>query len=297
MKRCILSLALVLVLLPAALAQKVESDIVYGKGGEQELKLDLAMPEKGEGPFPAVVCVHGGGWKGGSYKDMAQTIRGLAGEGFVAVSVQYRLTPPRTEKPKGLKGRWPAQIEDCKCAVRWLRANAAKYKVDKNRIGAVGYSAGGHLVCMLGLTTKEDGLEGKGDLTPEAAKESSRVQAVVDFFGPSDLTLGDWEKNVEPLLLDMFDGTLAEKGKEYKQASPLTYVRQDKDNPPILIFHGTKDNIVHYNQSTKLEEAYKKVGGDVILVTMEGDGHGWGGEKLLTSLAKTMEFFKKHLKP
>jgi acetyl esterase/lipase len=274
---------------------KTETDIIYGKGGEQELKLDLAMPATGTGPFPAIVCVHGGGWKGGSYKDMNGTIKGLAGEGFVAVSVQYRLTPPAGQAANGLKGRWPTQIEDCKCAVRWLRANAAKYKVDKDRIGAVGYSAGGHLVLLLGLTTKEDGLEGKGDLTPEAAKESSRVQCVVDLFGPTDLTTGDWEKAVEPLLVDLFDGSLKDKAKDYKHASPLTYVRKDKDNPPILMFHGTKDNIVHYNQSTKIDEALKKVGANVTLVTMEGDGHGWLGEKLTMSVKQATDFFKTHL--
>ncbi|MCS6978226.1 MAG: alpha/beta hydrolase [Gemmatales bacterium] len=276
-------------------AVKTETDVVYGKAGDTELKLDLAMPATGDGPFPAIVLVHGGGWKNGSYKDFKGTIQALAAEGFVAVSVQYRLTPPRGTAPSGLKARWPAQIEDCKCAVRWLRANASKYKVAKDRIGAVGFSAGGHLVLLLGLTTKEDGLEGNGDLTPEAAKESSRVQCVVDFFGPTDLTTGDWEKLVEPLLLDLLDGPLTEKRKEYQQASPITYVRKDKDNPPILIFHGTKDNIVRYNQSTKIVDALKNVGADVTLVTMEGDGHGWSGEKLTMTVKQTVDFFKKHL--
>jgi acetyl esterase/lipase len=274
---------------------KTETDVVYGKGNGTELRLDLAMPAQGDGPFPAIVCVHGGGWKGGSYKDLSQTIRAFAAEGFVAISVQYRLTPPRGVAASGLKARWPAQIEDCKCAVRWLRANASKYKVDKERIGAVGYSAGGHLVLLLGLTTKEDGLEGNGDLTPEAAQQSSRVQCVVDFFGPSDLTTGDWDKRVEPLLLDLFDGSLQDKPKEYREASPITYVRKDPNNPPILIFHGTQDEIVRYNQSSKLESALKEVGADVTLVTMEGDGHGWSGEKLTRSIRQTMDFFKKHL--
>ena len=103
---------------------RTETDVVFGKGGDRELKLDLAMPKEGDGPFPAVVCVHGGGWVGGDRKQMAATVQVLARRGFVAVTPDYRTAPAH---------RFPAQLEDCKAAVRWLRANAAKYKV--NQIG------------------------------------------------------------------------------------------------------------------------------------------------------------------
>src|SRR5262249_22409445 len=157
------------------------------------LQLDLAMPKDGDGPFPAVVCIHGGGWRGGSRQDLTRSIpplggrsliEYLAGRGYVAATVSYRLAP---------KDKFPAQIEDCKAAVRWLRANAKKYKINPERFGAVGFSAGGHLVSLLGTSDKDDALEGNGG-NPE---QSSRVQAVVNFFGPTDFTTKDWTDQVE----------------------------------------------------------------------------------------------------
>src|SRR5215510_9833699 len=148
---------------------RVERDIVYGKGDQMDLQLNLAIP-KGKGPFPAVVCIHGGGWYRGQRQDMDFMTELLARRGFVAATVSYRLVST---------ARFPAQIEDCKAAVRWLRANAAKYHIDPDRIGAIGPSAGGHLACLLGVTEKKDGLEGSGG-NPD---HSSGVQAVVSFFG------------------------------------------------------------------------------------------------------------------
>ena len=192
-----------------------ESDLVFGKGGETALKLDLAMPADGDGPFPAVVCVHGGGWVGGDRKQMDQTIRALARRGFVAVSPDYRLAP---------HDRFPAQVEDCKAAVRWLRANAAKYKIDAGHVGAVGFASGGHLACLLGLTDKGDGLEGTGG----NADQSSRVQAVVSFFGPTDLAAKGWGPDVEARnLVPLFGGTADERPEAYRKASPLTYAGKD----------------------------------------------------------------------
>lgn len=263
-------------------------DQVVGKAGETELKLDLAVPSVGKGPFPVIVCVHGGGWRAGSYKDpvFQNLMKTFAEHGFASASIQYRLAP---------KFQFPHQIEDCKCAVRWLRVNAAKFNLDPERFGAIGGSAGGHLVCLLGLTTKDDGLEGTSDLTPEAARQSSRVSCVVNLFGPTDFLNRDWQPNVESLMVGFLGGPLEERRDEYRRAAPLTYVRKDPPPPPMLIFHGTKDNIVPYIHATKLRDALQKVGGDVKLVTMEGDGHGWGGDKLHRTVDETMAFFKKHL--
>ena len=282
---CIAVAVLTAILVPAQEKKaevKVERDIVYGKGGATELKLDLAMPKDGDGPFPVIVCIHGGGWRGGSRTNLGKTTEVLAGRGYVAVTLSYRLVPA---------GTFPAQIEDCKAAIRWLRANAKKYKIDPDHIGAVGYSAGGHLVCLLGTAGKEDGLEGSGG-NPE---QSSKVQAVVSFFGPTDFTVRTWDEKIEKTILVPFlGGSFEEKGEVYKKASPITYVR--KGAPPFLFFHGTEDKLVAVGQSRIMAEKLKAAGGTVKLVEIEGAGHGWGGEKLNETLQQMMTFFDEHLK-
>ncbi len=260
---------------------QVERGLVYGKGGGMDLQLDLAIP-KGEGPFPAVVCIHGGGWRAGNRQELAKVIEALAQQGFVAATVSYRLAPQH---------RFPAQIEDCKAAVRWLRANAKKYKVDPDRIGALGLSAGGHLACLLGTASEKAGLEGNGG----NAGVSSRVQAVVSFFGPTDLTDRTWSKEIETTLIVPFlGGKLEEKRDLYKLCSPLSHAT--KDAPPFLFFHGDRDPLVGIHHSQKLVKKLKDLGVSARLVTMQGEGHGWVGVKLLTTVAQTLEFLKEKLK-
>jgi acetyl esterase/lipase len=263
-------------------AVRVHRGLVYGKGGDKDLKLDLAMPTNGAGPFPAVVCIHGGGWRAGKRQDLSKLVEFLAGKGYVALTVSYRLTD---------KARFPAQIEDCKAAVRWLRANAKKYKVNPDRVGAVGFSAGGHLVCMLGTTNKKDGLEGKGG----HAGKSSRVQAVVSFFGPTNFNTKDWSEQIEKTFLIPFVGSkFEEKPELYKKISPINYVT--KDAPPFLFFHGTKDPLVGLRHSRELAAKLQKVGVSARVVVMEGAGHGWAGKKLTETLDQTVAFFDKTLK-
>ena len=136
-----------------------EQDIVYTKAGSVELKLDMARPAEGDGPFPAVLVIHGGAWRQGNKADVRQILPQFAKRGYVAISPQYRFCP---------KDTFPAQVHDVKAAVRWLKTNAKKYKVDPERIGAIGFSAGGHLALMLGLTGPADGLE--GDVSAGAAR-------------------------------------------------------------------------------------------------------------------------------
>jgi len=260
----------------------VERDLVYGKGGDAELKLDLAMPEAGGGPFPAIVFLHGEGWRAGNRRQMSHFIEGVARMGYVGVTVEYRLVPA---------ARFPAPVEDCKAAVRWLRANAGKYRIRPDHIGVVGFSAGGHLACMLGVTDKKDGLEGVGG----NADRPSRVQAVVSFFGPTDFSTRDWPRDLEKeVIVPFLGGSFADKPAVYRRASPISYVT--KDAPPFLIFHGTGDELVPVDQSRRLAEKLKSFGVPAELVVLEGEHHGFTDANNQKSMKKMMDFLAERLK-
>jgi acetyl esterase/lipase len=255
-------------------------NIVYKTVDGQELKLDIMAPE-GEGPFPVVVTIHGGAWRGGDKASNRPLMERLVEAGYVAVSPQYRFCP---------KVIFPAQVHDVKAAVRHVRAHASEMKADPEHIGAVGFSAGGHLSLMLGLTDGDDGLE--GDVPAEAP--SSRVQAVVNYFGPTDMAADDIPSVSKPLLRDFLGGTPAEKPEETKNASPLTFVT--KDDPPVLTYQGTKDPLVPHTQAVKLADAQTDAGAPGRVELLINAGHGWGGEELNRTIAGTIAFFDEHLK-
>lgn len=262
-------------------AIKSEKKIVFGKGGDLDLELDLAMPAEGKGPFPAIVCIHGGGWKSGHRAELAPLIELFAKHRFVAVTVSYQFAP---------KHPFPAQVEDCKAAVRWLRANAEKYRVNPDKIGAVGFSAGGHLACMLGAANAKDGLEGNGG----NPNHSSKIHAVVSFFGPTDLTEKTWNSLIENAFFVGFLGGKFEDRKEaYRKASPIVYC--NRECPPFLFFHGTNDPLVDIVHSQRMSKKLRELGVSAELVTMEGDGHGWGGEKRTRTIQQTVRFFEEKL--
>ena len=271
---------------------KVERDIVYARVGDRELLLDLCLPAKGSTPLPVIVWVHGGGWKGGR-KNAGSRARPMLEKGYAVVDVGYRLSG---------EAIFPAQVEDCKAAIRWVRANAAKYNFDPDRIGAWGSSAGGHLVAFLGTA---------GDVrefdTDANRKYSSRVQAVCDWFGPTDFMQMD-KHSIEGgrLIHDapnspesrLVGGPIQDEPYRSlaRKADPITYVT--KDDPPFLIMHGDKDMSVPLHQSELLYDALKKAGVDATLYVVKGAGHGLrnseeSSEKLFEMVA---EFFDKHLK-
>ncbi len=258
-----------------------EQDVVFGKGGETELHLDIARPTATGKSLPCIVVIHGGGWRGGNFKQHVPQIFDFAKAGYVSASVQYRLVPA---------GRWPAQIEDVKCAVRYLRANADKYGIDKQRFGAIGFSAGAHLSMLLGSMDEKDGLEGNGG----SPGESSKVQAVVSYFGPTDLAAKDFPANVNGMIYDFMGGLPDEKPENFKAASPVNYI--DKTDSPMLMFMGTKDRLVPYNQAYLLADSLTTagVGGRVELII--GADHGWGGPELTRTVVSTLAFFNDQLK-
>ncbi len=257
-----------------------EQDVEYGKGGDEVLHLDIARPEKESPPRACVVVIHGGAWRAGNKSAHTNIVFDLAKRGYVAATVQYRFCP---------KHRFPAQVEDVKCAVRYLRAHADKYGIDPKRIGAVGFSAGAHLSMMLGVMGPDDGLEGEGGW----ADQSSQVQAVVAFFGPTDLA-AEYPAVSKPLLSDFLGGTPEEKPEAYKLASPITYVSEG--DAPILIYQGTKDPLVPHTQAFKMAEALTKAGVPGRVEILVGAGHGWGGDESRRTAEGSAAFFDQHLK-
>ena len=262
----------------------VHRDIAYITDGHERQKLDLYVPNEGEN-LPLIIWVHGGAWRGGNkerYAPMEYLKTGYAG-----ASINYRLSQHAI---------FPAQIEDVKAAVRWLRANAETYRLNPNRFAAWGASAGGHLVAMLGTT---------GDIKEfevgENLEVSSRVQAVVDYFGPTDFLQMDAQRLPDGLVHDAPDspesklvgGPIQEYKDRVARANPITYV--SKDDPPILIIHGDRDKLVPYQQSVLLKDALEKVGVPVTLYNVVGEGHGGFKDPKVPELTKA--FLEKHLKP
>lgn len=268
----------------------VSQNLTYAKVGDVDLQLDLATPKDGDGPFPAIVFIHGGGWSGGNRHAFRSKMEDAARRGYVAATISYRLTQPDKETGRG-KQPFPAQIHDCKAAIRWLRANANEYKINPQKIGVTGASAGAHLSLLIGLTSPSDNLEGN-EGNPN---QSSRVQAVVNIFGPTDLVR---EYETAPgavgFLKAFFNATPDEAKEQYLAASPITYV--SKDDPPVLTLHGDKDALVPPEQAKLLDERMKAVGATHELLMLPEQGHGFTGESAQKADDAAWEFFAKHLK-
>jgi acetyl esterase/lipase len=259
-------------------------DLAYVRNSHPRQMLDLYLPGSGEN-LPLIIWVHGGAFRVGSKED-GVPLDYLA-QGYAIASLNYRLSQHAI---------FPAQIEDCKAAVRWLRAHARQYKLDPHRFGAWGPSAGGHLVAMLGTAGHVEQFE-VGDYL----EYSSKVQAVVDYFGPTDFLQMDIQRPADGMLHDPPDspeselvgGPIQEHPQAVAQANPITYVTEAA--PPFLIIHGDRDPLVPYQQSLLLVSALQAANVPVTFYPVEGAGHGGFTDPKVASL--TTEFLAKHLQP
>jgi acetyl esterase/lipase len=259
----------------------VKNDITYATVAGEELKLDLAAPKGLDHVAPAVVMIHGGGWSAGKRQDMTALMKEAAARGFVSATVSYRFAP---------KHRFPAQIEDVKCAVRYLRAHSDELKIDPAHIGAMGISAGAHLSMMLGTLDSSDGMEGDGG-NPQ---QPSKVQAVVSFVGPTNLVWPQYTEIQEQILDAFLNGKPMENQEACRRASPITYV--NTGDAPILMFFGTKDPLIDVGNAMQMCEALTKAGVAGRCELLLGASHGWGGDEMKRTIDAAFDFLGQNLK-
>jgi len=268
---------------------RILKDLEYVPGGHERNKLDLYLPTKQveeqthtPDKLPLIIWVHGGAWMAGNKNNCPA--RRFLRKGYAVASINYRLSQHAT---------FPAQIEDCKAAVRWLRVNSKKYDLDTKRIGVWGASAGGHLVALLGTAGDVKEFD-KG----ENLEVSSRVQAVCDYFGPTDfIKISNFPSSLKHDAPDspeskLIGGPVTTNKEACQRANPITYVT--KNDPPFLIVHGDKDNVVPHNQSQLLYDALKNTGVPVKFHTVKGGGHGGFNSPEVDKMVD--DFFDKNLK-
>lgn len=276
--------------LPAGI--KMEKDISYIPDGDEAQKLDLYLPEKAaEKPMPLIVHIHGGGWMGGSKFPCG--VAGMVLKGYAVASVEYRFSQ---------KAKFPAQIQDCQAAIRWLRAHSKEYQIDPEHVGVVGGSAGGHLSSLVGTAGGKNAFPKIGGNEEQA----DRVQAVCDIFGPSDFSTVVQQATEDKNVKNIFEfntpkdpyseliGTKLDDKEKADAVSPVHYA--SKDNPPFLILHGTHDTLVPYAQSVEFADALKAQGVETWLQTLPGSGHGGPAFGKPAVIQLMQNFFDKHLK-
>jgi acetyl esterase/lipase len=284
MTRILTLIVLVSLLSPLAhSADEVQSilDVPYGNDELQRLDIYLPKPVAGASKRPAVLWIHGGGWAEGDKRQGPNSISVLSSlltaRGFVAVSCNYRLRPKHIH---------PAQVDDVQRVVRWIRANADKYQVDPDRIGAVGISAGGHLVSMLAVR------ETRARQNDPLDRYSSKVQAAVSLNGPTDFRASG---ETNPILTDVVQKFTEGDPERVADASPAAFV--DKDSAPILFIVGDKDPLIPNSHATRMAESMKKSGALADVLVLPGAGHAIFPSITPQARDALMEFFVTHLKP
>ncbi len=260
--------------------------VAYAQRDTKVLRADFYVP-KGEGSFPAIVMIHGGAWTQGKRSETRWHARAAVGRNYVVMAIDYRLAP---------KYKFPAQIHDCKQAVRYLRSHAEKFAVDPDRVAAYGYSAGGHLAALLGVTDVSHGLEGLQDNTDsqtptQGSPPSTRIQAVVAGGAPCDLEITPPRNSTISFFMG---GTRYERPENYRRASPLRFVTDD--DPPMFFFHGSRDGLVPRNSAEYLHDALLAMDIPSELFISQNRGHV-GAYFDRTARDKAIDFLDHILKP
>ena len=253
--------------------------IVYSTGEEFRLTCDVYSPEL-EGPLPAILVIHGGGWRGGSKVHWVRHARKIVRYGYVVVAINYRHAP---------KFKFPAQVHDVKHAIRFMKKNAEEYNIDPDRIGVYGYSAGGHLAAMLGTTDADDGME--GDIVEGFEEFDTRVRAIAVGGAPTEFTwLG---KHSTALSYWLGAGTLANNPELFEQASPTTYITED--DPPFYFYHGSLDFMVPVAAAKVMHDKLEAAGISSTFAEYENQGHIRLFSQTGEPVDKIIEFFDSHL--
>lgn len=266
---------------------RVIENISYVAGEkDQGHMLDLYFPPGKHTNLPLVVWIHGGAWVGGDKQP--SPLMPLLSNGFAVAGINYRLSPDN---------KFPAQIHDCKAAIRWLRKGADRYGFDKDRIGLFGISAGGHLAALMAATNGNKDVEGNIGTTDA----SSDVQVVCDWAGPGNLQSlrkhegeeGELDYNSPKAPVTQFlGGTAAQKPELAKAASPVSYLKPGSTKVPLLIMHGDHDTVVPIAQSEELFAAWKKTGAPVEYEVVKGGKHIFLN---VATMTRVLDFFKKNL--
>jgi acetyl esterase/lipase len=262
-------------------AQKELKDIVFARTPEKELKMDIYFPANKQENRPVLMWIHGGGWKAGS-KNNCQ-LKYLVEHGYVVASISYRFSQ---------EAKFPAQIHDCKAALRYLKANAKKYGIDKNRIAVSGASAGGQLAALMATSAGDEFLD--GDLGVHS-KEKTQVPVVIDFYGASDFLLREKNQPAKVnkkggVVYELLGGAVQDNKELAKKASAAYQVGQG--DSAILIIHGSKDKVVLPGQSKRLHEVYQTKGLNSQLHIIEGAGHGgkaFGNDEIKKMILKFLK--------